>query len=361
LSTEHEPPSTVTPAARRLGWPIGAPRPLLVLLDLVGIGFGAATYMQLANPDILLHCLWIVLVLEAFAFGFRIAVVRLAVAFSIVVAYAVVSTADGPIGLSLVDLDLAEWPLMMAIAFLVAVMAERVMVAGERSNRRLLLGQQDERRRIALDLHDGVGQTLAALTYTLDALITTLGQAGSPEGPPEALNTARRARSIANAALDETRDVANRLRPLRLAETGLAAAIEELVAQSAVPVDVVIAPELRSPGLLPQADEAEALRIVQEALGNSIRHARAEHRWIRMETGPADRIVIRVEDDGVGFDVARTRAKGLGMHSMQERAASIHGRLEFTSHGGGGTTVRLEVRRRHRGRVRPIRQSEAVA
>ncbi len=112
-----------------------------------------------------------------------------------------------------------------------------------------------------------------------------------------------------------------------------------------VPIDVEIDPNLRDPGLLPPATEVEALRIVQEALGNSIRHSRAEHRWIRMTSSDGDRIVLAVEDDGIGFDVAETGGAGLGVHGMMERAASIDGSLEMVSQPGRGSTIRLELRR----------------
>lgn len=353
-------PRAVASAPRR-PWPFVRLRQLQVALDLAGLAFGVATYVQLAEPDLLLHCLWIVLVIEAFAFGFRSAVIRLGIAFSVVVSYAFLATLDGPLGVPIADLDLAEWPLMMIIAVVVAVMADRTISIGERSNRRLLHGQQEERRRIALDLHDGVGQTLAALTYTLDALVTSLGSTGQPDARGDALEIATRARRTANLALEETREVAMRLRPLRLAETGLAATIEELVADSMVPIDVEIDPSLRDPGLLPPATEAEALRIVQEALGNSIRHSRAEHRWIRMTSSNGDRIVLAVEDDGIGFDVAETGGAGLGVHGMMERAASIDGSLEMVSQPGRGSTVRLELRRpaRMQGRASQRRPSTA--
>ncbi len=320
-------------------------RPLQVVLDVVGLGFGVATFAQVASPDVLLHCLWIVLVLEAFAFGFRTAIVRLLIAFGIVVTYAILAGGGGAFGLAFVELDLSEWPLMMVIALLVAVMAEGVIVDGEQSNQRLLIGQQDERRRIALDLHDGVGQTLTALTITLDSLMTTIDQGPSEAVSAEAAEKARRAREMASVALEETRDVATRLRPTRLAEIGLAAAVEELVSRTAIPVDIAIAPELRRPGILPQETEAEVLRIIQEALGNSIRHARAEHRWVRLEAPAPDRLVAIVGDDGVGFDVGRSRGEGLGMHGMMERAMAVGGHLDIASHRGHGSTIRLELRR----------------
>ena len=362
MTTTH---GTLGPSAlRRRALPrlAGRSRPLQVVLDLALVGLGIATFAQVAPPDVLLHCLWIVLIMEAFVFGFRMAVVRLAIAFTIVASYALIDGIDGPFGLTLAELDLAEWPLMMVIAVVVAVMADRLTVASERSNQRLLRGQEAERRRIALDLHDGVGQTLAALTYTLDALETSLASGGDPVDARAALPTVRRARGMANMALDETRDVASRLRPLRLAETGLAAAVEELVAASTVPVDVAIAPELRAPGILSQAAEVEVLRIVQEALANSIRHADAERRWIRLEAPSRDRLVVSVGDDGIGFDTGSLAGEGLGMHSMLERATSIGGRLEVVSRPGHGSLVRVELPRRaeRSGRARARRVAPAA-
>ena len=324
------------------------PRAAQVALDAAGGVFAFATFAGLGEPDVLLHCLWVVLVIEAFAFGFRAIVFRIVAASATVVAYAAVAESDTPLGRALVTLDLAEWPLMIVIAIIVAVMADRVRTTSQRyavlyrrTHDQLLTAQEDERRRLALDLHDGVGQTLTALTYTLDGLERTV-KSGS-RGTGRTIETARRARHIAELALDEVREVAVRLRPMRIAENGLAASVKELCATAGAPIEVEADSALLQPGVLPLEAEIEAFRIVQEAVGNSMRHAHASRRWVRMSETSNGRIVITIGDDGQGFDPGRVRDRGLGLHAMAERAAAVGGRIDVRSGPGTGTIVRLEI------------------
>ncbi|MHB8892502.1 MAG: sensor histidine kinase [Candidatus Limnocylindrales bacterium] len=330
------------------GWLIARPVPLLLVLDAAGVGLAAATVAQLADPDILLHIVWIVLALQAFTFGLRPAALRIGAASVFVVLYAAAANdGSGSLGATLTDLDLEEWPLMAVIAVLVAIMAERVTSTGRRyaalyraASNRLLTAQEDERRRLALDLHDGVGQTITALTLTLDAAEASLVTAGVPDAGGR--DGVRRAREISATALEEVRGVALRLRPPRLDETGLVAAIQELSAAAGVPVAFAADPALVQPGLIDRAGEVEAYRVVQEALGNAARHARATR--IAISIRRVDRhLRIEVTDDGVGFNAALVQRRGLGLASMRDRAAAVHGTLVIRSKPGVGTVVRLDV------------------
>ena len=123
-----------------------------------------------------------------------------------------------------------------------------------------------------MDLHDGVGQTLGALILTLDAAESELW-ADADDGPPRGLTNIRRGQELAALILEETRDVVYRLRPDRLVETGLVAAVEMLAAGSGSNVTVVADAALKVPGLLEPEDEMNVYRIVQEALNNAARHA----------------------------------------------------------------------------------------
>jgi signal transduction histidine kinase len=330
------------------GWLIARPALTLLALDATGIGLMVAAVAQLADPDILLHVVWIVLALEAFVFGLRVATVRIAVATIFVIGYAAAANGDATsVAAEWTDLDLEEWPLMAVIACIVAIMADRVTNTGRRyaalyreASDRLLTAQEDERQRLAVDLHDGVGQTMTALTLTLDAAETSMGaraRANAP-GVPEV----RRARDLAGIALDEVRGVALRLRPPRLREAGLVSAIEELAASAGVPVEFATDPTLQRPGLLPPDREVETYRIVQEALANATRHSHAGR--IRVTVTRVDRALrIEVVDDGVGFEWPAARQGGLGLASMRERAAAVNGALHVQSRRGTGTVVRLDV------------------
>lgn len=330
------------------GWLIARPARRLLALDIAGIALIAAAVAQVADPDILLHAVWIVLALEAFVFGLRVAAVRIAVATIFVVAYAAAANGDATtVAAGWTDLDLEEWPLMAVIACIVAIMADRVTNTGLRfaalyrdASDRLLTAQEDERRRLAGDLHDGVGQTMTALTLTLDAAETAIGQSGQADtaGGPDV----RRARELAGIALEEVRSVALRLRPPRLREAGLVSAIQELAASAGVPVEFAAEPSLLRPGLLEPEREVDVYRIVQEALGNAARHGHANR--IRITVARIDRTLrIEITDDGVGFESTAARHGGLGLASMRDRAAVVRGVLHIRSRRGTGTVVRLDV------------------
>ena len=210
-----------------------------------------------------------------------------------------------------------------------------------KASNRLLTAQEDERRRLARDLHDGVGQTLTALTFTLDAAESMLW-AGELQPSTLTQSAVGRAQELAALALDETRDVAFRLRPARFAEIGLGAGIQELAATSGVAVEVRIDPELLHPRLLDPDAEMEAYRIVQEALGNAARYAFATRIWIVMETSDG-KLQITVGDDGVGFDPNRTTERGLGLAGMSERAILLRADLSIRSAPGSGTTITFSL------------------
>jgi two-component system sensor histidine kinase UhpB len=321
-----------------------AGRPILLqaALDIAGAGLVWATFAQVENPDVLLHVVWVVLALDAFAFGLRVTAVRILLASAAVVAYSTVAAADP----AMLTLDLEEWPLMVLIAVVVAVMADRLSAVSRRyaglyrqASSRLLTAQEDERHRLARDLHDGVGQTVAAIALNLDAAEGALRNGDVDVA--SALWSVQRAQRLAGFALDEARGVAVRLRPPRLAEAGLVAAIRELADRSATFVAVAADPSLARPGLLPLDTEVEVFRIVQEALANALRHAATDKLWIDLRTA-AGRLEVEVGDNGIGFE-RRHRETGLGLAGMAERATAIGGELSIQSIAGSGTRVRLQV------------------
>ncbi len=334
--------------ARRGGWLLARPYSLLAALDGAAIALAMATIARTADPDILLHVVWIVLAIEAFAFGLRIAAVRITAATVFVLLYAFVGNgAATPIAAALTDLDLEEWPLMAVIAVIVAVMADRVTNTGRRyatlyraASDRLLTAQEDERKRLAADLHDGVGQTMTALALTLDAADATLARTGAADAAGR--EGVRRAREMAGIALEDVRGVAFRLRPARLRETGLVAGLRELAASAGRPVEFSADASLVRPNLLDEDREVDTYRIVQEALGNATRHGQADR--IRITIQRVDRMLrIEIVDDGVGFDTAIISRRGLGLASMRDRASVVGGSLRVHSRPGMGTVVRLDI------------------
>jgi signal transduction histidine kinase len=249
---------------------------------------------------------------------------------------------------------------MVVIALIVAVMAYRLATTSRhyaelyrRASDRLLTAQEVERKRLGQDLHDGVGQTLAALVLTLDAAESQLWAGANP---PSSLgrSTIGRAQELAAIALEETRDVSYRLRPDRLVETGLVAATTRMAANAGTAVTVTAPDGLRIPSLLEAEHEMGVYRIVQEALANAVRHAAA--RSIRIEFGSSgDRLLVSIVDDGVGFVRGDAAHAGLGLAGMEERAIVLGSRLSIASRPGRGT--RISVSAPLRARTAPERRA----
>lgn len=205
--------------------------------------------------------------------------------------------------------------------------------------RRLASVQEDERRRVARDLHDSIGQLLAGLSLAFKSVET----AGSLPAPvAERLAEARR---VAEALGKEVHALAVRLRPTSLDDIGLEAALEQLVSEwSAL---AKIPAEFQMVGLeksrLPLEVETTIYRIVQEALTNVARHAHATRASIGVKA-EAEQVTVTVEDDGAGFDPTVSTGR-LGLLGMQERLALIGGEMDIESSPGAGTTVLVSIPR----------------
>jgi signal transduction histidine kinase len=203
---------------------------------------------------------------------------------------------------------------------------------------RLISAQEEERRTVARELHDEVGQALTAVQVELSLAQRRLKAAGQA---PSLLGDAE---TITHGALQTVRDISQLLHPALLDDLGLAAAIDwqarTFEARHGIRVDV------QQDGVtkrLPREVELAAYRIVQEALTNVAKHSRASSCRITLRRQEANLDIV-VEDDGRGFepgDVTESQ-RGLGLVGMRERAALLSGRIAFES--GGGTGTRVEVR-----------------
>lgn len=308
------------------------PRRIQLGLDLASVGFAALLPFRLLPPDFLFHCIFVLLVGQAFLFGLASTIRRVAVWAAVITGYAAVATVGGP----LEPMEFAEWPLMFVIAGLVAWMADRRTATAHyyvdlfrRASDRLLTVQEDEWRRIARELHDGVGQILTALSLRLEA--PSAGQGAALD----------EARQLAAEALGETRRLANRLRPARLDQVGLVAALRELGEHAGIAVSVEVAPGVDDRHLDPAAT-AEAYRVVQEALSNVARHAGVGRAQVSVDRAYGE-LRIQIIDEGRGFDVASAAGSGLGLIGMQERALLLGGHLSIASSPGRGTIVELRI------------------
>jgi PAS domain S-box-containing protein len=220
--------------------------------------------------------------------------------------------------------------------------AERKRIAAERSAlaTRLISIQDDERQRIARDLHDNIGQRVTGIRLKLDAIVMAVDDDAARGRVAEAQQMVDQ--------LDQQLDfIAAALRPAGL-DVGICGAIEQFVREWSQTFG--IAADFHFEGLermrpLPEV-ETHLYRVAQEALNNVYKHASASHVSVVLERQD-ERLVLIVEDDGRGFDAeARTDQQGrggLGLVGMRERAEIISGTLEIESTPGQGTTIFLQV------------------
>ncbi|MGW6916782.1 GAF domain-containing sensor histidine kinase [Kitasatospora sp. NPDC054939] len=207
----------------------------------------------------------------------------------------------------------------------------------ERSRELTLAG---ERARIAHDLHDAVAQKLFSLRLTAKAAAKLVDR-----DPARARAELAEVAALAAEAADELRAVVVELRPAALEEDGLGATLasQVKVLDRAHAADLAFTADgVRA---LPPAQEAALLRVAQEALHNALRHSGARRVDVTLAGTPARGAVLRVTDDGRGFDPESVRRAGrhLGLASMRDRAAAVGGTLSVDSAPGRGTVVEMEV------------------
>ncbi len=233
------------------------------------------------------------------------------------------------------------------------------------TERRLLQNQvldisDTEQRRLGQDLHDGLGQHLAGLTYLADALAGSLEARDVPEAAD-----ARGIVTLLGEAMAQTRELARGLSPVDFSNGGLVRSLGRLAARVekmfSVRCELVVAPEAES--CFAEARDSRAVthlyRIAQEASTNAVRHGRARLVRLELSADPvAGRASLTITDDGVGFlpgAPAEAGAErngtpapavtptpsggGLGLHMMDHRAASLSGRLKVENNPGGGTRI----------------------
>lgn len=203
---------------------------------------------------------------------------------------------------------------------------------------RVITAQEDERRRVAAELHDGVIQNLISALYRL-----RLGALRMPDSREEASRFLQEAEEMLDASIGEMRRIMAGLRPSVLDDLGLASALERHIRQTQEGVCFPISLELAEGALPPLIPEAETaiFRIFQEALINIQRHSRCTRASVSLRA-EGESLVLEMVDDGAGFDpseIKRRVVRGLGLMGMRERAASLGGRLEIRSGSGQGTSV----------------------
>jgi signal transduction histidine kinase len=199
------------------------------------------------------------------------------------------------------------------------------------SRQRIVTAQDQERRRLERDIHDGAQQRLVSIALALRMAQQRLGSAADPA---LAEGLGRTAKQL-DLALAELRELARGIHPAILTEAGLGAALAALAERAAVPARVVAAPQ----GRLPAAVESTAYFVVCEALANVAKHARASRATITAHQA-GGRLRVEVADDGVG---GTDPARGSGLRGLADRVAALDGRLQVDSPPGQGTRVVAEL------------------
>ncbi len=221
----------------------------------------------------------------------------------------------------------------------------RLKLAEKELSRQALLeslveAQEEERGRLARELHDGSGQMLTSLLVRIKTLEKKAESPDVREGLTSMLD-------LVAETIDQLRDLSHRLRPAALEEFGLPVALETLVDDISREAGLNTTCHLDLNGIdLPSGIEVTLYRIAQECMTNIMRHAQASTVTIELAQS-GDTVSMRIEDDGIGFDPHQITAvsgqRHLGIVSMYERAAIVGGQLEVYSAPGQGTAIHVNV------------------
>ena len=202
-------------------------------------------------------------------------------------------------------------------------------------SRRLIESQEAERKRIASELHDGIGQSLAIISNL--AAMGKNKKNNSRDGFEEFEEISRNA----NGALDEVHEITSNLHPYYLERMGLTKALESMFAavSGVINLDYELDP---IDDIFPKHSEINIYRIVQESLNNIIKHSEASAAVIGIKRAEKE-VVITISDNGRGFDANKSKGNGLGLVGLNERTNFIGGKLNITSAAGTGTEIKITL------------------
>ena len=213
-------------------------------------------------------------------------------------------------------------------------MLERLDAERRRTSSAALQAMEEERARVARDLHDEVNQSLTGVLLHLEA--------AREKAPPDLDRELAETKGMANQAMQELLTLARALRPTALDDLGLKAALDALVQDMGRQTD--IATSFEADGDFSNVDpetQLVAYRVAQESISNVVSHSGAEHLRVRL-VRTEDGLEVTVSDDGHGFTMDAESA-GLGIPGMRERALLVGGELEIESKPPVGTRIRLRV------------------
>jgi two-component system sensor histidine kinase UhpB len=219
----------------------------------------------------------------------------------------------------------------------------------ERLAAQVIMAQEEERRRVARELHDEAGQALTAVIIGLERGLASMPETYAADLPVQPRQLISNLRDLAAQTLDEVRKLALELRPSVLDDLGLVAALRQYVRATEersglVAQLTVVGWDESEASRLPAEVETALFRITQEALTNAIRHAHATSVQVRLRRTPRQ-VTLEVRDDGIGLGAAPRSSEGehLGMFGMRERARLLGGEFVATPVSPRGTLVQVSV------------------
>jgi two-component system, NarL family, sensor histidine kinase UhpB len=216
-------------------------------------------------------------------------------------------------------------------------MLDRLETERRESAAMALTVQERERRRIARELHDEVGQTLTAMLLQIESF--------HADAPPTLRGHLDELRETARSGAEDVRRIAQRLRPEALEELGLQSALVVLSDRFAEQAGVRLTRSIENDLLLRTQDELVVYRVAQEALTNIARHAGATHVELVLDLDEDGAVVLCIRDDGRGFDPG-AQTSTYGVQGMRERAMLIGATIRIGSASPGGTEIVLRVPRK---------------
>ncbi|MEI2708342.1 MAG: sensor histidine kinase [Chitinophagaceae bacterium] len=213
-----------------------------------------------------------------------------------------------------------------------------ILAQQELATKAILEAEENERKRIASDLHDGVGQIMSAAKMNLSAM-----EAEIPFATDEQRKVYEKVLKLVDEGCKEVRSVSHNMMPNALVKAGLASAVKEFVNQ----IDArVVKTDFYTEGLdnkLEKNVETVLYRIIQECVNNVIKHAKATHLDISL-IKDNDGVAVTIEDNGIGFDSSnKNNFNGIGLKNIQTRVEFLKGTVEWNSSVGKGTLVAIHI------------------
>jgi signal transduction histidine kinase len=219
---------------------------------------------------------------------------------------------------------------------------KRAHAAQEEFSRQLINSQERERKRIAAELHDSLGQQLLIIKNWAVLALSNLDGEKRLKEPLDEISSA------ASHAVEEMRGIAYNLRPYQLEKLGLTAALRGLIGRVAASSNIRFAGEIDNvDGLFAQEVEISIYRIVQEALNNTLKHSQATEGRVLVATN-SGRLELLIEDNGRGFipqdgSTPQQSPRGFGLLGITERVRMLGGRVVIQSAPGHGSTIQISL------------------